>query len=186
MNKAGKICLGVFIPIIIFIIVFLLLIFIPYSNSLDQYTYTVKEKLGPYKQTIPKKIHQIWTGEKIPKKFKKIQKHLQKQNPEYTYHLYNEEQMDNFVKTHFPQYYKSYSLIAPEYIIAKCDFFRYMIIYHFGGVYFDMKSGAKKPLREIIKSDDEMVIPVWNNIGKIFPRIDTYAQWVIIAKPQHP
>ena len=61
-----------------------------------------------------------------------------------------------------------------------------MIIYHYGGVYFDLKSGHKTPLRDLIKPDDEMIIPTWNNIGFIFPRVGEAAQWVCLSIPRHP
>ena len=65
------------------------------------------------------------------------------------YYIYNNSQMESFVKEHFPEYYESYSSINKEYNVAKTDFFRYMVVYHYGGVYIDIKSGFKVPLREI-------------------------------------
>jgi len=186
MNKTQNIffCIGFWF--LFAIIVFIILIHVPNNSRMDKSSYIPKENLKLSQQKIPRKIHQIWTYKKLPKKFKKIQQHLLKQNPEYSYHLYDDKDMDNFVKDNYPEYYESYSSISSEYVIAKGDFFRYMIIYHQGGVYFDMKSGHQTPLRDVIKPSDEMLIPRWNNIATIFPRIDWPAQWVIISVAKHP
>lgn len=186
MNRTGKAFCYVGLFVCLFVIVFIILISVPYNNDIDKSTYEPLHKISQQSQKIPKIIHQIWPTAKIPKKFAKIRDHLKKQNPEYRFKLYDDHAMDDFVKTNYPEYYDSYSSISDDYMIAKGDFFRYMIVYHYGGVYFDMKSGHKTPLRDLIKPDDEMIIPTWNNIGLIFPRIDWPAQWVFISIPRHP
>jgi len=47
------------------------------------------------------------------------------------------------------------SLIAPSF---KADLFRYAYILNFGGCYFDHKMILRKPLREIIKPDDKLIL----------------------------
>ena len=167
MNKSQKICFCVGFWFTFAVIVFIILIHVPNNSRMDKSSYIPKENLKLSQQKIPRVIHQIWPYGKLPKKFKKIQQHLRKQNPEYKCLQYNDTEMNNFVKDNYPEYYESYSSISSEYGVAKGDFFRYMIIYHQGGVYFDMKSGHGTPLRDVIKPSDEMVVPIWNNIAKI-------------------
>ena len=92
--------------------------------------------------------------------------------------------MDKFVKEKYPEYWNSYNSINNDYIVAKSDFFRYLIIYYYGGVYFDIKSGCKKPLRKVIKYDDEMIISSWWIIN--LPYLEKTPNWFIIARKRHP
>ena len=168
----------VFFIILIFIALFIILF--KKNNNLIIKDY---KKPKNYKQLIEKNIFQIYGSKKLPKKFKKIVNHLRNQNPEYKYHLFDDYDMENFIKNNYPEYWESYYLISQKYIVAKGDFFRYLIVYHYGGVYFDIKSGCKVPLRKIIKPDDEMILTDWNISGI---NIDEYIQWCIICKKKHP
>ena len=134
------------------------------------------------KQLIEKNIFQISEPKYMAneKPYKKIINKLKTQNPEYKYHLYDNNDMEKFVKFYYPKYWKTYKMIAPEYFVAKADYFRYMIIYHYGGVYFDLKSGSKVPLRDFIKSDDEMIVVKWETI--INTVIDKAINWCVIAR----
>jgi len=167
------------------IIVLALVYFVLIENRIS---YKLSDKqVEDYEQKIEKNIFQVYAynnDEEISEKFKKITDILKKQNPEYNYYLYNNSQMELFVKENFPEYYESYSSINKEYNVAKTDFFRYMVVYYYGGVYIDIKSGFKVPLREIIKSDDEFVTTAFAE--KSWPYFDKYIQFCIIARKQHP
>lgn len=170
-----------------FIIYFLLvIIFIYFVISKNRISYKLSDKQNNYEQKIEKNIFQIfaYNEKKMPRKFKNITDILKKQNPEYNYYIYNDSEMDSFVKENFPEYYESYSSINKEYNVAKTDFFRYMVVYHYGGVYLDIKSGFKVPLREIIKPDDEFVTTAFAD--KSWPIFDNHVQFCIIARKNHP
>lgn len=92
--------------------------------------------------------------------------------------------MDNFHVQNYPKYWKTFNMINPEYIVAKSDYFRYMIVYHYGGVYFDLKSGSNVPLREIINPEDHFIITNSLIISKIIN--DKVINWCIISKKRHP
>ena len=137
-------------------------------------------------QIIEKNIFQIsepkyMANEKL---YKNIINKLKTQNPEYKYHLYDNNDMEKFVKFNYPKYWKTYKMIAPEYFVAKADYFRYMVVYHYGGVYFDLKSGSKVPLKDFIKLDDEMIVVKWKTILNIV--IDKAINWCVIARKGHP
>ena len=61
---------------------------------------------------------------------------------------------------------------------SKADLFRYMVIYEFGGTYFDIDSACKRPLREYVQGNSEVV----TFIGE---RRDI-AQWALIYTSHHP
>ena len=46
--------------------------------------------------------------------------------------------------------------------VERADFFRYMVILKHGGVYADMDTECRRPLREVIQPHDSMVVG-WEN-----------------------
>ena len=81
---------------------------------------------------IPKKIHQIWLGDKkLPKKCLSWMKSWQKFNPEWEYKLWDEERIKNLDIKDFNIYSKK---INPGY---RSDILRYIILNKYGGLYVD-------------------------------------------------
>ena len=144
------------------------------------------EKSPGYTQNIEKNIFQTYPTHNVPPEFLRLVTHLKKQNPEYNHRIFDDEEMDSFVQSEYPRYYESFSRISPKYGVAKADFFRYMVVYHYGGVYFDIKSGCLVPLRDIIHPEDSFVVTKWR-VLPLSPTIpNEHAQWCIIAKKNSP
>lgn len=178
--------IGIKDPNLIFYLI-IALAFIYVVLNKNRISYKVSDNQNDYEQKIEKNIFQVYShnnDEEIPEKFKNITDILKKQNPEYNYYLYNDSEMDSFVKENFPEYYESYNSINNEYFVIKTDFFRYMVLYHHGGVYLDIKSGFKVPLREIINSDDEFITTAFAE--KSWPLFEKNCTFCIIARKHHP
>ena len=77
---------------------------------------------------IPKNIFQSWyTKDVHPQIQQKIDK-IKELNPDYTYTLYTDEEMDEFVHVHYPgEISNAYDKL--NIIVAKVDFWRYLILY---------------------------------------------------------
>ena len=91
---------------------------------------------------IPNIIHMIWIG---PKKFPfaRNYKAWQKLNPEYTFKLWNDNNLPVL------QNQKEYDFL--ENITAKTDLLRLEILYQFGGIYIDTDTVCKHPIHETVK-----------------------------------
>jgi len=96
---------------------------------------------------IPKRIFQIW-GSKEAKGFatsaekvdlpllgKASSVNLQLLNPDFEYHLFDNAGIEQFVDAHYPHYRAVFDKFPED--IQRYDFFRYLVVYHFGGFYFD-------------------------------------------------
>lgn len=97
--------------------------------------------------SIPKIIHQVWEGRtepKMPTRLKILARTWQEQNPTWEYHLWNGEEMDKLVETHFPEYMSMYKNF--HYNVQRWDIIRYMILYVYGGVYTDLDAECFKPI----------------------------------------
>lgn len=127
---------------------------------------------------IEKNIFQSWHTKKLHPLVQEKIDFIKNLNPEYSYNLYNDSDMDNFVNEHFSgQIAECYNKL--NIIVAKVDFWRYLVLYKYGGIYLDMDSSIKKPLNELIRSTDEAIITAEGN-----PNI--YVQWALIFSKEHP
>jgi mannosyltransferase OCH1-like enzyme len=112
---------------------------------------------------IPRIIHQIYMQgwEAIPEDVKLNIAALRERNPNWEYRFYDEASGRKFIADHLPEYLPAYDRIEPAYFAARADFLRYCACYVEGGFYLDVKSVARKPLDEILRPDDHLVLSQW-------------------------
>jgi mannosyltransferase OCH1-like enzyme len=127
---------------------------------------------------IEKNIFQSWYTKNLPQPvFDKIET-FRKLNPEYNYYLYTDEDMDNFVNANYQgEIAECYNRL--NIIVAKVDFWRYLVLYKHGGVYVDMDSSIEQPLNKIIQDSDDAIITAEGN-----PYF--FVQWALIFRKGHP
>ena len=127
---------------------------------------------------IEKNIFQSWHTKNLHPLIQSKIDFYKKLNPEYSHHLYNDNDMDNFVNDYFKgEIAESYNKL--NIIVAKVDFWRYLVLYKYGGIYLDMDSSIEKPLNELIKDSDTAIITAEGN-----PSL--YVQWALIFSKEHP
>jgi mannosyltransferase OCH1-like enzyme len=127
---------------------------------------------------IPKNIFQSWYTRDLPLLIQKRINIMKETNPDYEYKLYTDDEMDEFVNTEYKgEIADCYNKL--NIIVAKVDFWRYLILYKYGGVYLDMDSHISVPLNEIIRTDDQAIITAETN-----PNM--FAQWALFFGKRHP
>jgi mannosyltransferase OCH1-like enzyme len=91
----------------------------------------------------PKHIHQIWfdfnNGIEIDEERMELMD-MNKMNAlknKHKYDLWTLSMAIEFVEKYYP-YYLSFLKKKWKYDIVKCDFFRYLLMYHYGGLYVDL------------------------------------------------
>ena len=103
---------------------------------------------------------------------------MREMNPDYEFKLFTDEEIDTFVKTEFPgEIADCYNRL--NIIVAKADFWRYLILYKYGGIYLDIDSAIEKPLRELIHEEDEAILSAEQNHFK-------FVQWSLMFTKEHP
>lgn len=117
--------------VIIFIIIFLFaLYFCMYLRSFEYFDN--KDSI------IPKQVFLTWETKDLPPKMAKSVEKLKSENPEFKYHLYDEQERRNFIVQHFENdVVKSYDALIPG--AYKADLWRYCVLYKLGGIYLDIK-----------------------------------------------
>ena len=135
---------------------------------------------------IPKIIHQIWFQEKthqklcidnlsVPLKIKKNIREIIKLNSEYKYYLWNKEKIINLIKNYYPKYYQLY--LDCKYMIQRIDLAKYLIIYHYGGIYIDIDCKPIKSFDNFFsKFNDHKLLfvsktPRFNNLENYFVKL---------------
>ena len=104
---------------------------------------------------IPKIIHQTYSKkESIPENITKIINHNKLINNNWTYKFYDNDKIDDYIKKHETEYvYLAFKKINTKFGASLADFFRYVVMYHSGGVYMDIKSKCTVPLDTWVNSD---------------------------------
>ena len=127
---------------------------------------------------IPKVIYQTWKHKNLSSNLIKIHKSIQELNPDYKIILYNDNEIDKFIKLNFDEYiYDSFSKLNIG--AARADFWRYCILYKYGGVYLDMDSNIIRSLDDLIEEDDQAIITREGNKGY-------FNNWIMIFQKNHP
>ncbi|MCD4498316.1 glycosyltransferase family 32 protein [Chromobacterium vaccinii] len=151
-------------------------------------------------QGIPKLIHQIYTAaSSIPQDLQNNINNIRKINPTWEHRLYDQNDIEKLILDTFgPAVLATWKRIDPAYGAARADLFRYLCLYHFGGVYLDIKSSIFKPLDTLIQPSDSYLLSQWDHsegsphigwgLHKELKHIPggEYIQWFIACVPGHP
>ena len=90
------------------------------------------------KDIVPLDIYQTWHSKDLPPGMMKSIIQLRKDNPEFAYHLFDDNDCKNFIKDNFNiKVYEAFENLIPG--AYKADLWRYCILYKRGGIYIDIK-----------------------------------------------
>ncbi len=146
---------------------------------------------------VPRFIHQTFGSRDLPTELAESIAALQSQNPKWQYRFYDDADIEAFIARHEPAALEAFRSIDPRYGAARADLFRYIVVFHLGGVYLDIKSTFTRPLDDVLRSDDSYLLSYWpNQPGESYegwgirssisdPRGE-FQQCFLIAEPGHP
>lgn len=119
--------------------------------------------------TLPRRVHQVWFdfGRSMDDDHHRIMKwNISKMLAASIDHtVWDLPNAFEFVETHYP-FYTSFMRKKMKYEIVKCDFFRYLIMYHFGGVYMDLDFVIVNDVRNLFDhfdNKDVVLFEEWFN-----------------------
>ena len=102
---------------------------------------------------IPRKIYQSWKTKNLPPELQKVVNKTKALNPNYEYHLYDDEDCRKFLLDNFGiNYVNAFDALVPG--AFKCDFWRYAVLYVNGGIYMDLDMEALVPFDEMIAGNN--------------------------------
>lgn len=97
---------------------------------------------------IPKIIYQTFSSIDLPDPYLSYTSHLRAVHPDWQYRLYNDKDCNYLVNQFFPELAKLYANVP--YDIMRADIFRILVVYLYGGFYFDVDMVFHKSLDELI------------------------------------
>ncbi len=119
------------------------------------------------KSVIPLDIYQTWHTKDLPPSMRESVNKLKSCNPEFTHHLFDDEDCREFIKEHFSSdVLYAFDKLKPS--AYKSDLWRYCVLYINGGIYLDIKYHCVGNFKLINLTDKEYFVRdrvVCNNHG---------------------
>jgi Anp1/Glycosyltransferase sugar-binding region containing DXD motif len=104
---------------------------------------------------IPRIIHQTWKSNQIPDRFLNFSLTWQQKNPDWSYRLWTDRDLLEFVAEHYPDLLKVFCGYRQG--VKRADAGRYLLLHHFGGVYADIDTECCQSL-EPLTSEDRVIL----------------------------
>ncbi len=103
-------------------------------------------------------IIQTWKTKHIPIQFKNCMNSVVEHNSNFNYMFFTDQDICEFVTTKMPEYQDTFFSFKTK--IQKIDFFRYLVVYYYGGVYLDLDIMIEKNLTELYENPDICKFPI--------------------------
>ena len=135
---------------------------------------------------IPKQIFRTWEDDSWKTSYRQAYDHTAKIVPDWPQKVFTSKDRRKFVHETFAKYpdiVDAYELC--NYGVMEADLWRYLVIYHYGGLYLDMKSSVMKPI-DLDLDVDKAYVCTWDSVHHkyLFGGMGEYAQWHILAPPK--
>ena len=141
---------------------------------------------------IPRIIHQTYRSEaELPAAAARLMLTWRAKNPTWEVRFWDDADCLSFVETEFPQWAPAYRALPKD--VERSDFFRYLVVLRYGGVYADVDTECRAPLDELLLPTDTLVVG-WENefstasraAARKYVRKRQVLQWVFAGAPGHP
>jgi hypothetical protein len=141
---------------------------------------------SPPQRGIPKQIFRTWEDDSWKTSYRTAYDHTSSIVPDWPQRVFTNKECDAFVHEKFAKYpdiVDAYDLC--NYGVMKADFWRYLVIYHHGGLYLDMKSSVVKPI-DLDLDVDKAYVSTWDILNRkfLFGNNGEYTQWWVMAPPK--
>lgn len=157
--------------------------------------YTINKQKLPFEQSIVDKQQNIMNS-LTPYKYKIYQLEWVMLNKRWHYVLWNEKSLYEFINDNYPLLLETYRLLTNK---NKIKMAKYLLVYHFGGIYIDIYVKCLKPLDKLIVLHNNKnllfsEIPYTTKFERsVIDVIYSYKKWytlisnsVILSSPFHP
>jgi len=141
---------------------------------------------------IPRIVHQTFKAKEAIKSVDRLRmKTWEALNPTWTIMLWDDQACANFVQTEYPDMYPTYAGLSKN--VERADFFRYLVVYHYGGLYADTDVTCLQPVDQWLPPSAELVVGLENEFpsaelagARQYACARQYLQWAFLAKKGAP
>lgn len=111
-------------------------------------------------------IIQTWKTKDIPVRYEKLIQSVINHNPKWNYLFFSDEDIKEFIDNKMPEYRNTFFSLPNK--IQQIDFFRYLAIYYYGGIYLDLDILVEYPLDELYDNPHICKFPIeYENINDV-------------------
>jgi hypothetical protein len=119
---------------------------------------------------IPKIIHQVWVGPKVPSNIQKLMDDIKEKTPGFEYKFWSEKELE----AEFKKEYVQNTINKALHVVFATDDFRLKILEKFGGIYLDADTKIMLPIdklyqkyknKKLVSVKDGRILP---DLGVIF------------------
>ena len=134
-------------------------------------------------------IIQTWKDKHIPFQYSKCIESLRTYCKNCNFLFFTDENIDTFINTIVPEYKDTYDKLPHK--IQRIDFFRYLAVYYYGGIYLDLDILLEQPLDDLIKEPKVCKFPIeYENIEDFAIKKQGFSeligQYAFYAPAGHP
>jgi inositol phosphorylceramide mannosyltransferase catalytic subunit len=129
---------------------------------------------------IPRILHQIWyQGEaQMPDKFRRFSEGWRANHPDWTFHLWNETTMRDFIAGNYAWFLPVYD--GYPFNIQRIDAVRYFILDSMGGLYVDADIESLKPVDTLLEGCSLLVSRTLGYNNAVVGSAPGHALWPVI------
>lgn len=133
---------------------------------------------------IPRNIFQTWKTKNISDGLNNLIQTWKDKNQNYAHFLFDDNDCEAFIKKNFDEnVYKAYCKIIPG--AFKADFWRYCILFIYGGVYVDIDTICLNSIDIFIDENIEFITPIDLNNCPYYGKYNLF-NCFIASVPRHP
>tara|TARA_B100000282_G_scaffold239491_1_gene182222 strand:+ start:867 stop:1547 length:681 start_codon:yes stop_codon:yes gene_type:complete len=132
-------------------------------------------------------IIQTWKSRELPSHYIPFYENLMKHKNNWNYLFFDDNDIVKFIQTKMPTYYDFFKNL--QFKIQQIDFFRYLVIYYYGGLYLDLDVFIDSDLQDLRLYDCAFPIELKNiNDTLLVNKNQNFliGNYAFYAKPRHP
>jgi len=129
-------------------------------------------------------IIQTWKTTAIPATCYPFVMKIRELNKNYNHTIFTDNDIINFITNKFPEYLNTF--VNFKYKIQQIDFFRYLAIYYYGGVYLDIDMEIVLPFDDLDLYKCMFPIEYKNNKNENKKDIGLIGNYAFYSPRQHP
>lgn len=100
---------------------------------------------------IPPILHQTWKSDTVPHRFQAYVESWKLHNRDWTFMFWNDRMLLEFIASNYPDFLPTFCSYLNG--VLRADAARYLLLYHFGGVYADIDCECVAPFDPVMDED---------------------------------
>ena len=109
-------------------------------------------------------IIQTWKSNTLPKQLEELSNKIKLNNPNFKYLFFDDNAIVNFMKICMPEYIDFF--VNLKHKIQQIDFFRYLAVYYYGGIYLDLDIDINHNLDELYNNREKQQLSKFKTLIK--------------------